>query len=94
MRVSANVCRSVMHVDSVDRELSFETCIVNRKYTHDVTVRNHSEIPLTFNLNAVTVGALQEIEVLEVMNDVLLRYVFVKVWCTGTHATSLVLLHV
>ena len=66
MRVSANVCRSVMHVDSVDRELSFETCIVNRKYTHDVTVRNHSEIPLTFNLNAVTVGALQEIEVLEV----------------------------
>lgn len=65
VKVHSEVCLSVMHVESENRELSFEDCIVNRKYSHEVQVRNHSEIPLTFTLNSMTVANMADLEIVD-----------------------------
>lgn len=50
IKFRASLCRSIMHVEPIEQDLSFENCIVNRTMCKDFTVWNQSEIPLSFSV--------------------------------------------
>ena len=51
IKLMARVCKSVMHVDVAEKELTFEDCVANRVYNAEVTVWNNSEVALEFALD-------------------------------------------
>ena len=51
VKLRARVCRTLLFVDPAEQNLRFDDVVVNEVCDATVTVRNLSEIPLTFKLS-------------------------------------------